>query len=103
MRIEKNLQAVESFLVKNKNMEDIITTASGLQYEVVVFGDGSRLIESSRVSVHYMGEFISGMTFDNSVSRRALSIFSLNGVIADWFKVSLLSSPKAWLRRLWPN
>ena len=56
--------------------------------------DDSRLIESSRVLVHYMGKFINGMTFDYSLVRGGFLTFCLRGVIARGLKYRFYLQPK---------
>ena len=65
-----------------KNSKGVITSVSGLQYEVVALSKGPRSIESIRVSVHCTWKFISEVTFDSFVSRGICVTFSLNGNVA---------------------
>lgn len=74
----------EAFLAKNGEREDVITTASGLQYEVIKMGNGPKPTGSSTVSVHYTGTTIDGEVFDSSVDRGTPAEFPLNGVITGW-------------------
>ena len=48
-------------------MADIITTDSGLQYEVLVEGDGATPGPTDTVSAHYHGTFEDGRVFDLSL------------------------------------
>ena len=98
MLSQKNLEAAEVFLAKNKNKQGVTTTASGLQYEVIIPSEGSKPGTASTVSVHYTGKFIGGVTFDSSVSRGAPSTFNLNGVIAGWIEGLQLMSVGAKYR-----
>lgn len=52
-------------------MSDIITTASGLQYEEVLVGSGEKPQKGQQVSVHYKGTLKDGTQFDNSYDRGA--------------------------------
>ena len=60
------------------------TTASGLKYEVLREGDGSKPSATDRVTVHYRGELVDGTIFDSSYDRGQPATFPLNGVISGW-------------------
>jgi FKBP-type peptidyl-prolyl cis-trans isomerase len=45
------------------------TTASGLQYKVLVAGDGALPTDTSTVQVNYEGKLIDGTVFDSSYER----------------------------------
>jgi FKBP-type peptidyl-prolyl cis-trans isomerase len=62
----------------------VITTASGLQYQVLVEGTGPRPGPNDRVQVHYVGELPDGTVFDSSRARGAPNEFSLNSIIKGW-------------------
>ena len=73
-----------NFLKENAAREGVITTASGLQYEVLVKGDGPMPADTSEVEVHYEGSLIDGTVFDSSYDRGESISFPLNRVIAGW-------------------
>ncbi len=77
-------QAGEEFLAANKTREGVITTASGLQYEVLVEGDGPSPTVDDKVKVHYHGTLIDGQVFDSSVDRNEPISFGLKQVIQAW-------------------
>ncbi len=74
----------EKFLEENKLKEGVITTESGLQYEVLKMGNGKKPAATDRVKVHYHGTLIDGTVFDSSVDRGEPIAFGLNQVIAGW-------------------
>ena len=74
----------EEFLAANKLREGVITTESGLQYEVIKEGKGPKPTADSKVKVHYHGTLIDGTVFDSSVDRGEPIEFSLNQVIKGW-------------------
>ena len=74
----------EAFLKGNASREGVTVTASGLQYEVLVKGDGDIPSSSSSVSTHYRGTLIDGTEFDSSYSRGEPAEFPVGGVIAGW-------------------
>ena len=79
-----NKTAGEKFLAANKSKAGVITTASGLQYEVIKKGTGALPTDTSRVKVHYHGTLIDGSTFDSSVDRGEPAVFGVNQVIKGW-------------------
>ena len=74
----------ESFLAENGEREDVTTTESGLQYEVLDEGDGPQPTRQDQVTVHYKGELLDGTVFDSSYDRGQPATFPLNGVIPGW-------------------
>jgi FKBP-type peptidyl-prolyl cis-trans isomerase len=81
---EKNQKDEEGFLAKNKSEPGVVTTASGLQYQVIQEGTGDALKETDRVKVHYRGTLIDGTEFDSSYSRNEPAEFEVGGVIPGW-------------------
>ena len=79
------LEIGRAFLAKNGQREGVVTTASGLQYEVLSSGgEGSSPQPMDRVSAHYHGTLIDGRVFDSSVQRGEPLEISVNGVIKGW-------------------
>ena len=81
---EQNKTASATYLQENKAREGVVVTASGLQYEVLTMGDGSKPSATDTVKVHYHGTLISGEVFDSSVDRGEPAVFPLNRVISGW-------------------
>ena len=81
---KQNREAGEKFLAENKKKAGIITTESGLQYEVLVPGNGVSPAAVDTVTCHYRGTFIDGKGFDNSYDRGQPISFPLTGVIKGW-------------------
>ena len=74
----------EAYLLKNATKKGVITTASGLQYEVMKKGDGPMPTAKDKVEVHYHGTLIDGKVFDSSVDRGKTISFPVMGVIKWW-------------------
>lgn len=92
---ERNKKAGEDFLAKNKLRPEVKTTESGLQYEVVVLGEGPKPTASDQVTVHYEGQLLDGTIFDSSYERGQEIQFALNQVIPGWTEGLQLMSPGA--------
>ena len=74
----------EKFLAENGRKEGVITTASGLQYQVLREGNGQSPKATDTVECHYEGTLIDGTKFDSSYDRGQTATFPLNQVIAGW-------------------
>ena len=77
-------EAGEKYLQENALRDEVKTTESGLQYEVLVQGKGPKPTAESTVKVHYEGTLIDGTVFDSSYQRGEPIEFPLNGVIKGW-------------------
>lgn len=75
----------QKFLEENKKRPGVVTTPSGLQYEILSRGTGTvSPTATDRVEVHYHGTMINGEVFDSSVKRGQPITFGLNQVIPGW-------------------
>lgn len=84
---EESMKTMEdgiAFLEENGRRAEVMTTESGLQYEVITKGDGPMPDETSTVSVFYEGTLIDGTVFDSSYETNDTVSFPLNGVIPGW-------------------
>jgi len=77
---EQNRKEGAAFLAENAKKEGVVTTASGLQYQIVKEGNGVQPNARDSVTVNYTGTFISGGEFDSGKS----ITFPLGGVIPGW-------------------
>ncbi len=80
---EKNLIEGRDFLNKNGQRDGVITTASGLQYEIIKEGSGPKPIVSDHVKVHYHGTLLDGTVFDSSLEDEPVT-FEVGRVIKGW-------------------
>ncbi|MCG9713935.1 FKBP-type peptidyl-prolyl cis-trans isomerase [Shewanella insulae] len=89
---EKAKAESAAFLEANKAKEGVVTTESGLQYEVITEGTGDKPSAEDTVEVHYVGTLTDGTEFDSSVARGQSAKFPLNRVIPGWTEgVQLMS------------
>ena len=80
----KSIETGKKFLEENGKKTGIVTTASGLQYEIMSEGNGEKPKGTDSVKCHYHGTLIDGTVFDSSVKRGQPATFPVNGVIAGW-------------------
>jgi FKBP-type peptidyl-prolyl cis-trans isomerase FklB len=92
-----NLKAGQDFLAANKTKEGITELTSGLQYEVIVEGNGPKPSANNEVTCHYHGTMIDGSVFDSSVQRGTPASFPLNRVISGWTEgLQLMPKGSKW-------
>ena len=100
MQAEKSAKANEAgaaYLAENGDKDGVITTESGLQYEVIVSGDGAKPTTADQVTVHYHGMLTDGTVFDSSVDRGQPATFGVTQVIKGWTEaLQLMSVGDKW-------
>jgi FKBP-type peptidyl-prolyl cis-trans isomerase len=74
----------QAFMLQNKSVEGVMTTESGIQYQVLTAAEGPKPAATDKVKVHYKGTTIDGTTFDSSYDRGEPAEFGLNQVIPGW-------------------
>jgi len=85
---DKSLEANKKYLEENAAKDDVVTTESGLQYEVLTAGDqdSAQPAADDVVVVHYEGRLVDGTVFDSSVERGEPAELPVNGVIPGWME-----------------
>jgi FKBP-type peptidyl-prolyl cis-trans isomerase FklB len=98
-----NIEAGKKFLDENAKREGVVTTSTGLQYEVLKEGSGDSPKETDQVTVHYHGTLIDGTVFDSSVDRGQPATFPVNGVIPGWVEALQLMNTGAKYKLFIPS
>lgn len=83
-QIEANKAEGVAFLEENGKKPNVVTTESGLQYEVLSEGTGEKPGPGDRVEVHYEGKLLDGTVFDSSYKRGKPLVFGVSQVINGW-------------------
>jgi len=98
----QNKQMEDEFLSTNGSREEVKTTASGLQYEIIKDADGEKPNKTSVVKVKYTGTFTDGRPFDKSTEEGG-SFIPLENVIPGWTEGLMLMSPGSIYRLYIPS
>ncbi|VXD04995.1 FKBP-type peptidyl-prolyl cis-trans isomerase (rotamase) [Pseudomonas sp. 8Z] len=86
-----------AYLVENAKREGVTVLASGLQYEVLVAGEGAKPSADDQVRTHYHGTLIDGTVFDSSYERGQPAEFPVGGVIPGWVEaLQLMGTGSKW-------
>jgi FKBP-type peptidyl-prolyl cis-trans isomerase FklB len=85
-----NIEAGEKFLAANKTRPGVVTTRSGLQYEVITQGTGLLPAAGDTVVCNYIGSFINGNEFENSYKTGQPATFAVTGVVSGWTEALLM-------------
>ncbi|MDC2890848.1 FKBP-type peptidyl-prolyl cis-trans isomerase [Psychrosphaera sp. 1_MG-2023] len=87
----------QTFLDENAKRDEVTVTESGLQYEVLVAGEGEKPTAASTVKTHYHGTLVNGTVFDSSYDRGQPAEFPVGGVIKGWTEaLQLMSVGSKW-------
>lgn len=80
------IEAGKKFLAQNKLKPGVITTASGLQYEVITQGTGIKPTIADTFVAHYRGTLLDGTEFDASYNRGQPLTYPVNKVVPGWIE-----------------
>ena len=89
---DEKRSAIRSTRVPREKPE-VVTTDSGLQYEILVEGEGEHPGPTDQVEVHYEGALEDGTVFDSSYERGNPAVLPLNAVIKGWTEGLQLMKP----------
>jgi FKBP-type peptidyl-prolyl cis-trans isomerase FklB len=93
----RNQAAAKDFLARNTHEKGVTTTASGLQYKIILPGDrkAAAIAPTDTVTVQYRGKLLDGSEFDSTYARGEPAHFPVNGVIKGWQEALVLMKPGA--------
>jgi FKBP-type peptidyl-prolyl cis-trans isomerase FklB len=80
-QMNKTIAAGKAYLEENAKREGVKTLPSGLQFEVIVEGEGPQPGSDDVVEINYKGELVNGTVFDSSYDRNKAAVFPVKGVI----------------------
>ncbi|MBK9763430.1 MAG: FKBP-type peptidyl-prolyl cis-trans isomerase [Flavobacteriales bacterium] len=96
-KADGNRAAGEAYLAENAKRQGVVTTPSGLQYEVMTMGTGPKPTAADQVKVHYTGALVDGTVFDSSVERGEPAVFGVGQVIPGWVEgLQLMPTGSKW-------
>ena len=96
-KAEQAAAAGRDYLLQNAKRDGVTVLASGLQYEVLVAGEGAKPSREDQVRTHYHGTLIDGTVFDSSYERGQPAEFPVGGVIAGWVEaLQLMNTGSKW-------
>lgn len=81
---EKATAEAATYFEELRKNPKVLSTPTGLHYEIIAAGTDPKPTEASTVKVHYTGKLIDGTVFDSSVERGEPVEFPLGGVIPGW-------------------
>lgn len=87
-------EPASEFLARNAKKSGIVTTASGLQYQLLEKGEGGAKPQpTDMVVLDYEGKLANGETFDSSASHGGPATLPVGGLIPGFTEALLLMSP----------
>lgn len=93
----KREELARQFMDANAARDEVSTTDSGLQYEVLETGSGDKPGAQSTVVTHYHGTLVDGTVFDSSVERGEPAEFGVHQVIPAWTEaLQMMSVGDKW-------
>jgi len=79
----QNKKKEDDFLAVNAKKAGVVTLPSGVQYQIIKAGEGSRPVDADQVEVNYRGTLLDGTEFDGSLPDKPANL-KLAQLIAGW-------------------
>ena len=99
---QENAQAGADYQEENGARDGVVTTESGLQYEVLRTGEGTSPTRDDQVRLHYKGTLVDGTEFDSSYDGDPV-VFPAGGLIPGFTEALLLMQPGSHFRVVIPS
>lgn len=99
---EENAAAGATYLAENGARDGVITTESGLQYEVLRAGEGPNPTREQQARLHYKGTLIDGTEFDSSYDGDPAE-FGVGQLIPGFTEALMLMQPGSHFRIVIPS
>lgn len=94
---QENQLVLSNWLADTASSNEMITTESGLQYQILVDAQGAKPSLNDQVETHYHGTLLDGTVFDSSIERGETAKFPVSGVIKGWTEaLQLMSIGSKW-------
>lgn len=95
---QTNIEEGHRFLAENAKSDNVETSPKGVQYKVIVPGDGKSLESDAYYTVRYKGQLLDGTVFESSDGESVS--FYLDQVIPGWSDVlPLMTKGATW--KIW--
>jgi FKBP-type peptidyl-prolyl cis-trans isomerase len=98
---EENMAAGTAYLSENAARDGVLTTDSGMQYEVLRTGEGPSPTLDQSVRLHYRGTLIDGTEFDSSYEGEPV-VFGVGQLIAGFTEALTLMQAGSHFRIVLP-
>lgn len=79
--LNQNLDAGKKYMLNNAKNKNVVTTKSGLQYEIISAGKGEKPKQESIVVMNYKAYLIDGKVFDDTYARKSPAHLSMINII----------------------
>ena len=92
----QNKKKEDDFLAVNAKKSGVVTLPSGVQYQIIKAGDGSKPVDADMVEVNYRGTLLDGTEFDASLPNKPVDL-KLTQLIAGWKEaIKLMPAGSKW-------
>lgn len=81
---QAKVEKEQKWLADHGKAKGVVTTTTGLQYEVLKKGTGAKPTTDDVVKVDYVGTLTDGSEFDSSIARGEPAVFPVGQVIPGW-------------------
>jgi len=96
---QENIKITKDFLENNAKSDSVTQTASGLQYQILVPGNGNLPKEGDQIKVDIIGRLTDGTEFENTYKRGTVIIDSKQ-LISGW-KEAMMMMKEGSRWRIW--